>query len=161
MSNKLSREDRAELLKELEERYALFHKERKVKATLEEVDSLFFIKDMALSAGYVGTHFSKSICNRIVDTYMSWITYLHNIVLSPSSMIYMNEGKMLSETDKKDMLKLISEIMALVSTNTVLGLTRDESGEAAFIDEAVRFWNNVFKPRIVVVATKINDGWKK
>lgn len=161
MSNKLSKEDRKELLNELEESYSHFRKEHKIKVSLEDVDKLFFVNDNVLSAGYVSVHLGKFICNRAVDTYMSWLNYLHNLIMGTSSMILMNEGKMLSEIDKKDILKLISQTMALVSENTVLGLARSHSDEAAFIDQSVEFWNSTFQPRVSVIAKKIHEGWKK
>lgn len=161
MSSKLSSDERANLLRELDDKFAQLRKEQNLKTTLDEVDALFFIKDTALGAGYVSTHLAKSICNRIVDTYMSWINYLHNLIMPSSSMIFMNESKMLSESDKKDALKLISETMALVSENTVIGIKRQKQQETAFIDESVRFWNTTFKPRVSAIAEKIHSGWKK
>lgn len=161
MSSKLSRAEKNELLAELEESFLRVKKELGFKASLDELDRIFFIRDSILAAGFVSNHVDRQICGRIVDTYMSWNNYFQNLVMSPGSMIFMNEGKMLSEAERKDLLKIVSEIMAIVSTNTVLGLTHDEKEEATFIDDAVKFWNTSFKPRVTPIVNKINSSWKK
>ncbi|MEK6824494.1 MAG: hypothetical protein AABY02_01450, partial [Nanoarchaeota archaeon] len=64
---------------------------------------------------------------------MGWNNYLHGLIISnPHYMIQVNEGKMLSDEDKKMMGKMISEGMRFVSGNMLNGLTKDKKAEAAF-----------------------------
>jgi len=153
----------SELLKELYERFDGMKVDLGVKTGFEELDSIFFISDAILSAGFVSkAGFSRQVCSRIVDTYMGWNNYLHNLVMPvPNYMIQMQEHKMLVDDDKREIWKLIGEAMSLVSRNTLAGLTRDKKAEAQFIDDSFIFWNESFKPRLERIIRKTVDGWKK
>ena len=131
------------------------------KSSFEEIDEIFFIKNAVLDVDFVADRFSRQLCSRIVETYMNWNNYLHSLVMpNPQSMINMHESKMFSEAEmRKKIMDLITKAMALVSTNTKIGLTRDKKDEAGFIDEAVRFWNEDFKPEIVKIIEKVNSDW--
>lgn len=151
-----------ELLKELEEKFKLMQRELGFKSSFKQIDDIFFVTDAILHQRYVSLQLSRQICSRIVETYMGWNNYLHNLVMSsPGYMIQMNESKMLSEEDKKNALKLIARAMTLVSANSLVGLTKDKKEEAKLIDDAVTFWNTTYKPEIEKLVKKINDGWKK
>jgi hypothetical protein len=151
-----------ELLKELEEKFKIMQREMGLTSSLKQLDDIFFVSDAILHQRYVSPQLSRQICSRIVETYMGWNNYLHNLVMSaPGYMIQMNESKMLSEDDKKNALKLMAQAMVIVSGNSLVGLTKDKKEEAELIDEAVEFWNTIYRPQIEKLIRKINDGWKK
>jgi hypothetical protein len=50
-------------------------------ATLKEIDSIFYIKDAVMHSGYISTNFSRQLCQRMVDTYNMWLSYLHGLVV--------------------------------------------------------------------------------
>ncbi len=152
-----------ELLKELKEKFDETKQELGFKATFEELNEIFYIKDSVLDVSFVSENFSRQLCARIVDTYMNWNNYLHNLIMpNPQSMINMHESKMISDDDgRKDIIKLITQTMAFVSTNTKIGLIKDKKEEGDFIDKSVRFWNEKFKQKVSEIITKICDGWKK
>ena len=152
----------SDLLKELDDKFKLMQRELGFKSTFKQIDEIFFVSDHILHSRYVSSFLSRQICSRIVETYMGWNNYLHNLVMSsPGYMIQMNESKMLSEEDKKICLKIMAQAMVIVSGNSLIGLTKDKKEEASFIDGAVEFWNNTYRPQIEKLTRKINDGWKK
>ena len=57
------------------------------------------------------------------------------------------------------MRKLMTKAMALVSTNTLIGLTKDKKAEAKFIDDSVKFWNNDFGLKVEKIMAKVNNEW--
>jgi len=153
---------KTELMKELEKKFAAMQKELGFKSSFEDIDNIFFIKDSILSAGFVSDKLSRQVCSRIVDTYMSWTSYLHNLVLpNPQNMININESKMFDEREKKSIIELVTQITELTSRHTLIGITKDKKEEAKFIDNAVNFWNNTFKPKLTEVMKKVNSGWAK
>lgn len=151
-----------ELIKELEEKFKQVQHELGFKSTFKQIDDIFFITDNILHSRFVSSQLSRQICSRIVDTYMSWNNYLHNLVMpSPGYMIHMNESKMLDENDKKLALKIIAQSMALISDNSLVGLTKDKVEEAKFIDSSVDFWHSSYKPQLENIMRKVRDGWKR
>ncbi len=151
-----------EVLKELEEKFEEEKKRLGFKSSFKEIDEIFFIKDYVLNSGFVSETFSRQLCSRIIDTFGNWNNYLHSLILpNPHHMINMNEAKMLNDEDKKSIGKLMSQAIAVMSTNTLVGLTKEKKVEAEFIDDSVKFWNSTYKPKIVELMTKINEGWKK
>tara|TARA_Y100000310_G_scaffold345322_1_gene463766 strand:+ start:421 stop:921 length:501 start_codon:yes stop_codon:yes gene_type:complete len=153
---------RAELLKELEVKFKQTKDDLGFKASFEELDGVFFLKDAVLSAGFVSEAFSRQICSRIVETYSNWNNYLHGLIMpNPHHILNVNESKMIDDEEKKVVTGLLSESMALASTNTLIGLTQDKKSEGKFIDDSLEFWKSSFKPKAGKVIKKINDGWKK
>jgi len=151
-----------ELLKELETEFTKLKKELKFKSSLEDIDKIFFIKDLILEKGYVSTKLSRQICSRIVDGFSIWNGYLHSLIMpNPQNMLNINECKMLNEDEKKEISNLLSKVVSLTSTNTLVGLTKKKSDEAKFIDDSVKFWKNTFSPELIKLMKKINEGWKK
>lgn len=154
--------DKESLLKEAREKFESVRKELGFKSTFEDVNGVFFINDYVLNVGFVSERFSRQICARIVDTYMSWLNYLQGLLFpNAGSIVSLSEGKILNDSDKKVVGKTISEVMAVITTNSVIGLTRDKAMEAKFIDESVDYWNGTFKPKMTDIMQKINDGWRK
>lgn len=150
------------LLKELEKQFAKAKKELKFKASFEELESIFYISDGILKSGFVSEQFSRQLCSRIIDLYGGWVNYLQSLLFpNPNSLLNLSEAKLLSEEDKKEISKLISQTMALISTNTLLSLKKNKEIEARFIDEAIVFWKKTFHPQVVQLMQKIHTGWKK
>ncbi len=151
-----------ELLKELETEFIKLKKELKFKSSFEDIDKIFFIKDLILDKGYVSPNLSRQICSRIVDGFSIWNGYLHSLIMpNPQNMLNINECKMLDENEKKEISDLLSKVVSLTSTNTLVGLTKNKSDEAKFIDDSVKFWKKTFNPELIKLMKKINEGWKK
>ena len=151
-----------DLVVEMRKAFEKVQAELGFKAGWEELDKIFFIEDAVLGAGYVSKRFSRQICSRIVETYMNWDNYLHGLVIpNPQNMINITESKMFDHDEKKQIMKLMTKTMKLVSSNTLVGLTKEKKKEAGFIDEAVRFWNEEFEPKAKEVMKKVNEKWKE
>jgi hypothetical protein len=152
-----------QLICELHDGFAKVKNELGLKCSFNELDSVFFIEDAILQIGFVSKNaLSRQICGRIVETFMGWNHYLHNLIMPGSQdMIQMNESKMLNETDRKMAGKMIGNAMRFVSENMLNGLTKDKKAESEFIDGALDFWNEDYKGSLIAFMQKIHSGWKK
>ncbi|MDP1695413.1 MAG: hypothetical protein Q8L29_00695 [archaeon] len=154
--------DKENLLKEAREKFESIKNELGFKSTFEEINDTFYINDYILSLGFVSERFSRQICGRIVENYMSWLNYLQGLVFpNAGNIVNLNESKLINDSEKKEIGKMLSEIMAIITTNSVVAITKDKKIEARFIDESVTYWNSSFKSRATQIIKKINDGWKK
>ena len=151
-----------ELLTKLDEEFNKLKLDLKFKATLDELDEIFFIKDFVQHEGFVSVQLSRQICKRITDLYNSWIGYIHGIIMPiPNSLLSMTEHQLFSEDERKDLLQVMNSLVHLTSSNTLIGLKKDKLLEGQFIDTAVNFWNAAFKPKMLTVLEKVNSNWKE
>jgi len=150
-----------ELLEELEQKFTALRKELKFKATFEQIDEIFFLKDYIQDKGFVSEKFSRMLCARMVDLYMSWYGYLHSLIMpSASSMASMTESHLFNEAEKQEIAKVKSRIMSLSSRNAIVGLTKDKQKEAEFIDAAVDAWPEI-NAHLIRILTRVNEYWSK
>ena len=157
----MNKKDKQELLEELEEKFEKAKSEIGFKASFDEVERIFFINDAILKSGFVSESFSRQLCSRMVETYHSWLSYYHGLVMpNPQNIINLNESKFLDQEDKKGIMNMMSKIISLTDRNNLIGLTKDKKEEAKFIDDAVEFWNSEFEAFSIKVMQKIVDGWK-
>jgi len=153
--------EREKLLEDLKEEFAKLKKEFGFKSSFEEIERIFFIKDIVLREGYVSPRLNRTIAHRIVDTYNSWVWYLHGLfVPNPSSMFNITESQYFSEEEKKGFTDLMNKVLELASRNSVNSLTQDKAEEAKFIDDAVNFWNREFNPKLREITKIVNAKWK-
>ena len=135
-------------------------KELKFESSLKDLDKIFFIRDLILKEGYVSEKLSRVICRRISNTYNSWNTYLHSILVpNPSSLLNISESQIFDEKEKEEISQLMDQIMALVSRNNLIGITKDKKQEAKFIDDSAKFWNQTCNPELIRLMKKINNYW--
>jgi len=149
-----------ELLAHFEKQFSDLKKEMKISSSLEELDEIFYLRDMILKEGFVSNKLSRMLCSRIVNTYMSWSNYLHGLVMpNPNYMVNMAESQMFTDDDRQEIINLMNQILALVSLNSVLTLENDTRAESKFIDESVKFWKKTFQPKVMVFMKKVNKEW--
>jgi len=148
-----------ELLKRLKEEFELVRKELKFKATFDELNNTFFLQDTVLQQGFTSPRLSRQICGRIADLFWSWNNFLHSLIMpNPSSMIIMTESQEFGEQEKKEIIRLMTRVMAHVSANSIAGLTKDKKLEAKFIDDSVALWNEL-SPKLTELSKKLNTMW--
>lgn len=153
--------DRERIVADLRKEFDKAKKELGFSATLEEIDKIFFITDYVLEQGFVSFDFSRQLCHRIADLFAGWNNYLHGLVMpNPGYLINMAESNTLKDSERKEINKIMSETMVLISTNTLIGLTKDKKEEARLIDDSVSFWNNTYKPKLIEIMSKIQSNWK-
>jgi hypothetical protein len=153
---------KAEILNELKEKFAKMKADVGFKASFEELDEIFFLKDAVLGAGFVSETLSRQVCARIAEDYNLWMNYLHGVIFTnPGNLIAMTESKILGEAGRKSASGLLSKMASLISTNMLIGVTKDKKMEAEFIDGSVEFWNKTFKPEITRLLEQLNKGWKE
>ncbi|MBD3310013.1 hypothetical protein GF351_02230 [Candidatus Woesearchaeota archaeon] len=150
-----------QLLEEFEASFNDLKKELGFSSSLEELDEIFFFKDMIMQAGFSSPQLSRMLCGRIRDTYHAWISQLHSWLMpNPSSMIGISESQAFSEEEKAEITNLMKRLMAFVSQNVLIGLTKDREKEARYMDDAVRLWNDN-KQTLITYAYKVNDYWNQ
>ena len=139
-----------QLIKDFEEKFKEIKIELKFKSTLKQLDENFFLKDMILSDRYISDVLSRRICRRILDTFNGWNNYLHSLMLpNPGNMMNVFESKVFDEQEKEEILKLMRKVLAHVSNNSLIGLTKDKKIVAEFLDYSVEFWNIEFCRKVV------------
>jgi len=147
---------------EIDDKLLFMKKELNFKTNIEDLDKIFFIKDYLLKEGYISEKVSRQVCYRIVETFMSWNEYLHSLIMpNPQNMLNLSESKVLSQEDKKEIIEIMKKGMEICSRNSVIGLEKDKNKEAVFIDDAIKTWNEEFKPKLIRIMVKINQEWKK
>lgn len=150
-----------ETMKRFETTFEQVKKELKFKATLEELDSIFFIRDYIIHENFVNQTLSRAIARRIVDLLMSWYGYLHGLLMpNPSSMASIGESNFLNDDEKSEIMSVMNKIMAYASTNSLIGLTKNKAEEGKFIDNSVAFWTETLNPFLTKIMKNVNEGWK-
>ena len=153
--------DKKTLLDELKERFDKTKKELRFKSIFEDIDEIFFIKDLVLEKGFISEDFSNQLRGRMAEVFIFWDNYLHNLVMpNPQNLFIIHESKVFNEVEKKDIMKMMSRISFVISKNTVLRLSRNKKEEGKIIDEFVGFWKNSYQPFYLKIMEKIRDRWK-
>ncbi len=148
-------------LKEFEQKFEELRKKHKIKASLDELDDKFLIRDYIEKENYVSTEVLWQIRDRIMSLLSNWANYLHGIVMpNPSSMYNITESGVFNDQEKEELMKKMSKLLAITSKNAVLNITKDKKEEAKIIDESLEFWNKL-SPELEKLMIKIHDTWKE
>jgi len=153
---------KAELFKELETEFNKLKNESGLQSSLEELDKYFFIKDSILEKGFVSSNLSNQLRSRLIDVVVSWDNYLHGLVMpNPQNLFSINEAKALNESDKKEIMKIMSRAAYFVAKSGGIRLKKDKQAEAKFIDEVLGFWKDTYEPLFLKLLEKIEEHWKE
>jgi hypothetical protein len=155
--------EKEELLKELRKQFNLTKEKLKFKATFDEINEVSYIEDMALSQGFVSNQFSRQMINRMIDGPYSWLNDLYGwLYPPPTDLIHLNEGKSLTQEERKEVLEMLELIIHLFRKNKRIafeGLNPEEEGR--FVDELVEFKKTKFLPFMAKYHIKMENLWKK
>ena len=155
MSNK-------ELLKEFEHAFEVIKKELKFKASLKELDEVFFLNDLIAKEGFVSTQLSRMVCRRLLDTLFNYYGYFQSLILpNPQSMWQVPESQIFNDQEKSELIKFMDKIMILSTRNLIIGLKKSKSEEGKLIDDCLSFWNSELNPKLIEIASKSNAMWTK
>lgn len=151
-----------EILDELKKKFEKERKDRNIKASLAEIDEIFFVTDSILKDGFVSEDVIRQINFRIAEAYMRWVDYFHGLLMpNPQNILNMSESKIFSSEEKKEFSELIKRAMELGSRNNLHNISKDLKNEAKFIDDAVYIWKKDFGPKVEKIMKKINMEWGK
>ena len=153
--------EKEKLLKELKQKFEKTKKELGFKATFEEIDDIFFIKDLILEKNYVSEEFSRQLCSRMADTLNNWLMYLHSIIYPSGTIINSIEQNAFNNEEIEEMKTIIKKIMYLIRKNSLAGVKKDNLLEKEFIDETLDEWNNNLKKKLTKILTKVDKKWKE
>ena len=152
--------EQEKLIEKFEKDFEEMKKELGFKATLKEIDEIFFIKDFVLRSGFVSESLSRQVAAGIRDLLGGWYNYFHTIIMpNPGSMLNMTESQAFSDEEKHDLVIFTNKIMALTTDNTINGLSKNKAAEAKFIDDSVEFWNKELKPKAQEIMKKVKSNW--
>ncbi len=152
--------EKKELLTHFEQEFEKIRKDLKFKATLVDLDKIFFFRDYILKEGYVPYSLNRALAHRMMETMGSWNNYLHGLIVpNPGYLIAMNESEMFNKEEKQNIMKLMSKILTFTSKNSLNGLTREKDGQ--FFDDSLNFWNKTLQPELVKIMKRINEKWKE
>ncbi|MBN2880660.1 hypothetical protein JXM83_01285 [Candidatus Woesearchaeota archaeon] len=147
-----------QILEELHLKFEQVKKELKFNSDFEELDEIFYFKDMILQLNFVSPKLSRMLCSRIRDTFYSWVGSLQDILLPNNTLSY-NESQIFTEKEKEIMTKYIDKLMAHITKNTVIGLTKNKEQEGKYIDDSVVLWNEI-KPYLIEYSSKKQEYWE-
>jgi hypothetical protein len=150
-----------ELIAQLEAEFEKLRVSLKLKHSFADYDRIFFLKDYVLAQKFISESFSRAICYRIVDTYNSWMGYLHGLIVpNPASMFNMEESQVFNDQDKEKIYLLMAKAASLTSKNGLIGVSRDKKLEAEFLNDVVDFWELEFRPAVMDIMKRVNEHWK-
>ena len=148
------------ILKDFEEEFNKLKQELKFKTSLEEVDRIFFIRDVILQDGFVSKNLFRQMSYRITEFYLRWNEYLHGLIMpNPQNILNLSESKIFDSEERKTIMEIIKKIMELNSRNILITLTKNKSEEAKFMDHSIDMWKNDVGPEITKLVKKINKEW--
>lgn|SRR3989338_4392281 len=149
-----------ELMISFEKRFTQMKKELGFKVTLNDLDEIFFLRDVIAREGHVPFSLSRMLCHRMSDTLMNWAGYLQSLLVpNTGSILNCTESQMFDEKEKEEMMKLIDTILSFVSSNAVIGLSKNKREEAEFIDGSVKLWRKTLQPELLRLTKKIHTSW--
>lgn len=150
-----------ELLVEFKKEFDKWKAESGFNPTFEELDEIFFINDYILVSKFISPKLSRMICGRIRDLYNSWNQQIHSwIIPSPYSMISTSESSVFNDEEKEELNNILKDFMGLVSSNIIIGITKDNEREKEFINQSVILWNK-YLPRLIYFSEKVTQYWNK
>lgn len=156
-------ENKKELLNELKKKFEEIKKDLGFEPNFEDIEREFHISDGILSTGFVSENFSRQLCSRIVDYFRDWHGYLNSLLMpNPSYFAGQTESKLFQSKEDRDKIwDLIKVSMNFSSMYSLVGLEKNKAKEAKFINESYESWTKTFKPGIVYILTKVNNGWRE
>jgi len=150
-----------ELLKQFEREFEKAKKELKFKATLKELDDIFYLKDFIMKENYVSDRVTRQIARRIMEVYISWAQYLHGIIMiNPGSLINVVESQAFGEEEKEEMGKIFDRLMAITAENNIIGITKNKEKERTFIDGSLALWREI-SPKLKDIMNMVYDKWNE
>jgi hypothetical protein len=152
-----------ELIRELYEEFVKVKVDLGFDASIEELEKAFRIVDGVVSSEFVSSDFSRQICTRILENFMSWHSYLNGLLMPSSGFLAsQTEANLFSSKEDKELIwDLIKKTMEFSTRHSIIGFNRDKFEEAKFIDETLSYWNQTFSPALEKILKKSNEAWTK
>lgn len=127
--------------------------------SFEIIDKEFFLS-FAIAGWYdIPGNIPVYIMNRMMDYYNNWINFCHSLINgNPQSMILMREAEFFSDEDKKELIKVMTELTILSRKQTVINLKNEEKETVEFIKEIHNSWNKI-KPTLLKFSEQSYAKW--
>ena len=147
-----------EVLKSFEEEFEKLREDLGFKATLDELDSVFYLRDFVQQWGFVSTNLDRVLSGRIRDTFQSWLVFLHRLSMPNPSYMPEAEEAALFESQREEQFALMHRYLAFITDNSIIGLQSDQKRQAEYFDEAMQLWNET-KEKLIEYHVIIRDHW--
>ena len=149
------------LLQELEEEFTKAKKKYAIQTTVEELQSLFLVKDQIMYERFVSETVLNQIRRRVGRFIFDFGGYLHGILVpNPQSLAQISESNFFSDEEKKKIMYFYTRIVKKSAKTLAIGFMPNQQKEAKMIDELVLFWKEII-PEVKVVAEKIELCWEQ
>lgn len=151
-----------EIIPTFEKQFEALKTKHNIPITLDQLDAYFQIRDMIAQQEFINTNIPRTIARRMVDLLMSWMHYLHSLLIpNPQSLVNMTESQMFTEEEKEQINSLIKKVMQWNSKNAHLAVQNDQAKDMAFIVELNTFWEKELIPQMHTLTQKINKSWEE
>jgi len=145
---------------EIKKEFEKLKKDLGFKTELDELDEIFYIRNLIREHGIISTSFSRQICRRISDYLASWNEFLHRILMpNQGSIVSIQESRIFSEEEKEEIQEVFAKVMELISRNSLLSTINDKDKESAWIDETYKYVKEFLIPKLATYFEKINKMW--
>lgn len=154
--------EKGKVLKEFKSDFEDLRSRLGFSVSCEDLESEFYLNDYVLDMGFVRENISMQVTSRIVDYFRNWSAYLNGLLVPSGNYIGQTESKLFnSDVDKKEMWSTIKICMKFSSMYSSMFLSKDESMQAKFIDEAYISWKNEVRPYMAKVMDRVYLAWKE
>lgn len=151
-----------QLLEQAQQEFAILKKKLNLSVTYEELDAVFFISDYVLSSKMVSSRFGRMICQRISQTFGSWLQFIHDVLMpNPHNMISQAESQLFDDAQKAKLQECLFKISEITSRKSRLVLEETDELEKSIIEDSILLWTNYVKPTLIPYMQKINTYWKE
>ena len=148
-----------DLLDQFEKEFKKMREELGFSASLDELDTVFHLRDFIQQVGFVSTSLDRMLSGRIRDTFSSWIGYLHGLAMPNPGYMPAAEEASLFENQREEIFVLMRKYIALSNENAIIGLEQDKKRQAEFFDEALALWNET-KPQLLKYLQRTHTHWR-
>lgn len=128
----------------------------------QELDNAFYVAEYFASKKEVPPYMGGLIIRRISDYYQSWASFFHRLLMpNPSSIIDLEESKNLTTEDKKNIQRLLRDVMGFVTKATALNFEKDVTENEKFMKESLDFYSTALSPFLKEFLLRLHESWKK
>lgn len=124
------------------------------------LDDYFEVFDIFHSKNIPTTWMLRNIRRFISDKVWNVVNFIHNFLIpSQQSLISMEEAKMFTDAEKKEMAQLMKRLTILARKSSAIELECNADKDASYIKEVCETWTNI-KPELQKIVDKNIERWE-
>jgi hypothetical protein len=147
-------------MSELEAGYSRLKRKYPNLPSYQNLDKEFEIEAHIADKPVPENYILRAISNSIANYLFMFLDYLHNILYpNPSSLIVMEESRIYTDEEKKQIETILRRITYLTRRNIELTILKDEKKDSKFISDAYSDWKSL-KKQLSSLIGKAANHWK-